>query len=291
MAKPTEVPGLDAQSRTRSAAQRLISARLADVRRYEQPLQETIDFDAVHDMRVAANRLRAALRLFGDHRVRQMQREVKRLQDALGQVRDGQVEIAWLEGQKRSGQGEGIRMLLARERAALQEKEAALEPELKRWTTWTAPEIEQLLSRIHGDRRLGGGQMRRALKAQVQAVRKRLAATRSTWKPSALHKLRIEIKRLRYTGELLKPALAKQVAAFLDRLAPVQSKLGDLHDEDVRLTLLEGFMRGTPREWQAELKQVIRQVKERRRRRLATVRRVFHRWEQEDLLRKWMKGL
>ena len=290
MAKPTEVPGLDARTRTRTCGQRLISARLADVRRYEQPLQTRIDSEAVHDMRVAANRLRAALRLFGNHRVREMQREVKRLQDALGEVRDGQVEIAWLEGQKRPGDGEAIRMLLAQRRAALQEKEAALEPEMKRWTARTAPEIEQVLSRVGGDRRLGGGRMRSALKTQVQAVRKKLAASRNTWKPSALHKLRIEIKRLRYTAELLTPALEKQVVAFLDRLPPVQSKLGDLHDEDVRLTLLDGFMRGSPREWHAALKRVIRQVRERRRRRLATVRRIFRRWERGDLLREWMKS-
>jgi CHAD domain-containing protein len=241
-------------------------------------------------MRVAANRLRAALRLFGDHRVREMQREVKRLQDALGEVRDGQVEIAWLEGQKHPGCGEAIRMLLAQQRAALLEKEAALEPEMKRWTARTAPEIERVLRRVGGDRRLGGGRMRSALKTQVQAVRKKLAASRNTWKPTALHKLRIEIKRLRYTAELLRPALEKQVATSLDRLPPVQSKLGDLHDEDVRLTLLDRFMRGSPREWQAELKRVIRQVKERRKRRLATVRRIFRRWERGDLLREWTKS-
>src|ERR1700682_4971291 len=92
MPKPTHVPGLDAHTPLRQAAKLLLEARLLDVRRYEPQLTEGTPEDAVHDMRVALRRLRAALRLF---RLRELDGPVKALQDALGAVRDLKLQIGW----------------------------------------------------------------------------------------------------------------------------------------------------------------------------------------------------
>jgi len=58
------------------------------------------DMDAVHDMRVASRRLRAAMSVFGDvyhkRKFKGLEGEVSRVTDALGAVRDADVMIDYL---------------------------------------------------------------------------------------------------------------------------------------------------------------------------------------------------
>ncbi len=67
------------------------------------------DIDALHDMRVATRRLRAALEIFGPCLPRRScaaaLAEIKQLADALGERRDRDVQIQWLTeyAQARSG--------------------------------------------------------------------------------------------------------------------------------------------------------------------------------------------
>jgi CHAD domain-containing protein len=60
------------------------------------------DIDALHDMRVASRRLRAALEFFGPcfprHECTRALREIKRLAEVLGARRDIDVQIQWLRG-------------------------------------------------------------------------------------------------------------------------------------------------------------------------------------------------
>ena len=69
----------------------ILAERIAEVERHEGGLPGA---EPIHDMRVAVRRLRAGLRLLG---LREMDAPVKELQDALGGVRDLQVQIAWLQ--------------------------------------------------------------------------------------------------------------------------------------------------------------------------------------------------
>jgi len=98
---------------------RILAARLRDLERAEAGLPAP---DPVHDMRVAARRLRAALRLL---RLREFDRAVKKLQDALGDVRDLQLQIAWLKGRDA--------VLLRRHAPLLGKVERALQSALQEW--------------------------------------------------------------------------------------------------------------------------------------------------------------
>src|SRR5438309_11660784 len=118
MAKATKPAGLGPRSLVRSAGARLLSARLADVRRHEAVLLQGAPVEPVHDMRVASRRLRAALRLLGNGSLRELEPAVKELQDALGAVRDVQLQLAWLARRSRK--------LAARRREGLPSAEAAL---------------------------------------------------------------------------------------------------------------------------------------------------------------------
>jgi CHAD domain-containing protein len=103
MAKASPIDGVDAHTPLDKAIQRILMARLADVRAWEPALRgngATRTADAVHDMRVATRRLRAALTLFAkalDLDFDEEQMEIKRLGAALGRVRDLDVQIQRLE--------------------------------------------------------------------------------------------------------------------------------------------------------------------------------------------------
>jgi hypothetical protein len=90
MAKPQRIRGLSASSKASDSARRILAARLSDVTRWEEQVPALAP---VHAMRVATRRLRQALKLFG---LRELDARAKRLQDALGSLRDLQLQAEWL---------------------------------------------------------------------------------------------------------------------------------------------------------------------------------------------------
>lgn len=54
-----------------------------------------------------------------------------------------------------------------------------------------------------------------------------------------LHDMRISAKRLRYTLELFSDAFGKQGAKQIARVKEIQEILGELHDADVRIEIIE----------------------------------------------------
>ena len=55
----------------------------------------------------------------------------------------------------------------------------------------------------------------------------------------ALHDLRIAAKRLRYTLELFDDLLGKRGKVQIKRIKAIQDELGELHNHDVQITLIE----------------------------------------------------
>jgi hypothetical protein len=56
---------------------------------------------------------------------------------------------------------------------------------------------------------------------------------------SALHRLRIAVKRLRYTLEIFADVLPETCRSFLPQLERLQDELGALHDSDLLIALLQ----------------------------------------------------
>src|SRR4051812_34539036 len=101
----------------------LLADHLAAVQRQEAALP---DPEAVHQMRVASRRLRIVLRLL---RLRALDPEVKRLQDALGEVRDLQLQSEWLRTRDAA--------LHRARQSRLRTAKKALEGEIERWRART----------------------------------------------------------------------------------------------------------------------------------------------------------
>ena len=102
MARAREVSGLDCEEPFAAAAARVVEVRAAEVFAQAGGVLDTGEIERLHDMRVATRRLRAALEVFAPcfprKRHRRVLKRVKRLADALGERRDRDVSIEFLEG-------------------------------------------------------------------------------------------------------------------------------------------------------------------------------------------------
>jgi CHAD domain-containing protein len=263
--RPTPVRGLGPQTPVGLAARQILGARLADVLVYEVPLLTNRSADGVHDMRVASRRLRAGLGVFGFlGGLDRAEAEVKRLQDALGEVRDRDVQLAWLA---EHGAGHAVAHRLRRE---LPRHERRLIRAVHRFRTVGVPRLEDRLPALEDERALAGKPVRRALRRRLLQLERRMRRLRKAPDALAAHEVRKTVKKLRYEVELVHPALPRTVDAITELLRPFQELLGELHDHDVRLGLLEA----------GELHQ---KVSEERAALMAQTARELLRWKTEDV--------
>ena len=223
------------------AGMELLSARLGDVRRQQARLRNQPARAAVHDTRVSTRRLRAALKVFGDRELRRYDREVKQFQDALGAVRDLQLQLQWLNGQD-GPRAAALRPIVNEQKQILRTRSRELRQRLSKWRNQTAPALLKAVTAYRTVGQLGSGKMRRHLRKRLARVMPQLAAFGDSTDPATIHQLRIALKKLRYDVELLAPAFPAYAGLALSVLAPLQSELGSVHDKDVRMALLWRFL-------------------------------------------------
>jgi len=221
---------------------RLLADRLSELERYETAVP---DPDAVHQMRVAARRLRAALRVL---QLRGLDPSVKHLQDVLGEVRDLQLQVEWLRGRD---------AVLGREREArLRMAEQKLSGQLRRWHSRALP---ALLAAAGDPSTPSVRKLSRMLRKRLDRLEERLEEARSRLTPKALHRARISVKQLRYILDVVGDVVPKKASALDADLKTLQASLGELHDVDVRI----GLVRKNPkllrdqREARAQLAKII----------------------------------
>jgi CHAD domain-containing protein len=101
VARARDVPGFDCEESFSASAARVVEVRVAEVFEHSGGVLDMADIERVHDMRVATRRLRAALEVFEPcfprKRYRKALKRVKALADALGERRDRDVAIEFLE--------------------------------------------------------------------------------------------------------------------------------------------------------------------------------------------------
>ncbi|SRR6266536_827188 len=187
----------------------------------------------VHDLRVALRRCRSLadglMAMDPDPSWKDMKKAGKKLFQALGDLRDMQVMQEWIKTLGDVGDPVTVKLLdhvHAREAASKQGAFKDLDQfDRKQWRQWT-----KTLPRRAARVRSGSVVFKHlALEKWTAAydLHKRAMSTRS---PTALHELRIGIKRFRYTAENFLP---QQHAAWGGDLKELQDLLGDVHDLDV----------------------------------------------------------
>jgi triphosphatase len=217
--------------------------------------------DALHDMRVATRRMRAALRVFAGSVppsvASRLQADLHWIAAALGRMRDLDVYRQGLsEDMQRLP--ESSRQLMSRylntlEAEATRGRSALLRvlrsQRFARFAVDTAALLETGFRRRSGNRdaRLSAAacareQIRTVLKKALKAGRKLDPQSPD----EALHRFRIKCKRLRYTCEFFAAVCGKEAARFARRVAELQDILGAHHDAVVARRMIEQFMASHP---------------------------------------------
>jgi CHAD domain-containing protein len=210
------------------------------------------DPEALHDLRVAARRIDAALALFAEYLPAALARMRKRLEQilkALGGVRDLDVQLASVEEFERQLEPaarpavEPLRQLLRAERTRARTRMLRI---------LDSPTTENWLARLRsGLLKPSAGRMRHdhdpvtviapaLLQSRYKKLRK--AAKRLTTESSVedYHRVRGRIKKLRYAVEAVAEIYGDPAAALLRSLRRLQNSLGELQDAHVALTRLHG---------------------------------------------------
>jgi CHAD domain-containing protein len=214
--------------------------------------------ESVHDMRVAARRLRSTVQtfrpLFDPERAARIEAGLREIGEVLGGPRDAEVQLA---GFTRALDGQPVDMLLGPVRARVQE---TLRGERLRAR-------EDALTYLRGERYLGFVEellafvddaeqtdrarrpARRVLPKLVaradRRLTRRVALARTspagTERDLAYHGARKAAKRLRYASELMVPVAGKDAARLAKRARQVQNELGEHQDSVVAMGRLRRF--------------------------------------------------
>ena len=225
----------------------MLRSRLEAVANQIPRALEPGNVDGVHDTRVAVRRFLTALRdlapLFADGKPKGLNREIRLLARTLGSVRDHDVAIIELEKLLAVNTDEkvddGIRGLI--ETRNYRRAEAFVELQDLLTETRMAEinrRLEKFIGRLsgfsHGDTGRDFAEVGRDM------IRKRQAdfvnGIRQIYDPFnslALHKLRIETKRLRYAIQLFANPGNPGNSPVADEIGRLQSCLGEMHDCDV----------------------------------------------------------
>ena len=197
-----------------------ISANRAGVLRSEDP-------EYLHQLRVGLRRLRSALRAFRDllpkKEAERLARRTRRVMRKLGDARDWDVFVAWLESE------EPPRALLHAARRQRDRAKASARIAISRM------EFEPLAAKSRSEpvtafAAASLGRMQRKARRQ---------ARRMDWDDAGeRHALRVRVKRLRYASEFF-----GRRHGGLERL---QDVLGELNDVEVARRLLRGLRVNTP---------------------------------------------
>jgi CHAD domain-containing protein len=223
-----------------------------------QGVREAADIEYIHRMRVASRRLRSALPLFSDcfesHLAQDWRRQIRKITTALGEARDADVQLDTLKKiyvelpQKKFKPGmHRLILRLSQKRLRMQTAvNDALERFLKKDVV---KDIESrvgiLLNPDTACTETSLSLYTLADNAISQCIEALLGYSTIICQPEmveALHAMRIEATRLRYTMEIFAPIYPGALKKQIQIIRKIQEWLGDIHDSDVWLTTLPVFM-------------------------------------------------
>lgn len=202
--------------------------------------------ESLHQVRIASRRVRAVLDLVDPDLYpgfKKHERHLRRLTRALGLTRELDVHTATLESLKDShpdplqvATAEHLLELLDRERRKAREtmyrdlERISLKDLDRMLVTPSFPDPLVMAELPHA--------VWNCLEPWIRAVEEPLPSLLNQENITGLHKLRIQVKRLRYTLEILESAFPSPLEDWLQRLKALQTALGQHHDHAV----LEAFL-------------------------------------------------
>ncbi|MBV9358815.1 MAG: CHAD domain-containing protein [Chloroflexi bacterium] len=246
-------PALTRSSTMRELTGRILLRQWQALISQESGVREADDVDAVHDMRVATRRLRAALRLYEEvypPRGQEVRQQLAELADALGAERDLDLQLAELRTWQADASDadrhafDGLVAALAPQRA--QARRALLDVFEGDHFETLAANVQRLLAEsMEPDRPAAeqplGEIVPRLVKRQHKKLRRQASEALETMEPAALHQTRIRGKRLRYAVEFVSEVYGRPADRFIRAMTEQQDVLGDHQDAQVGIHRLESL--------------------------------------------------
>ena len=206
------------------------------------------DPESLHQVRIASRRVRAVLDLVDPELYpgfKKHKSHLRRLTRALGLTRELDVHAIALEALK-DRQPEPLRSataehLLERVERKCRKARETMNRELEKISL---KDLDRMLEAPSGPAPRVLAELPRAvwncLEPWIRAVEEPLPPLLNQENVTGLHQLRIQVKRLRYTLEILEAAFPAPLEDWLQRLKVLQTVLGQHHDQAV----LEAFLWG-----------------------------------------------
>jgi len=214
------------------------------------------DRDAIHDVRVASRRLRAALPIASEATrtdIRPLIRDVRRVTRAFSGLREADVVLGLVQKWPSSGSWSALALmrletrcdqLRAREFRATRDALARVDAdEMAAHCRTVARSVRQ-----DAEPAALAIALAREVRRRIRDVEEAVAETGIVYAVEPLHRIRIAAKKLRYTLEVGSRALAGAGPKARRELRLLQSRLGDLHD----LQILQEHVRAAAAEAAAE---------------------------------------
>lgn len=254
--KAKEIAGLDCGAGAGAGISLVVRTRLEEMCAFREAALDWSDPSGIHDMRVASRRLRSVVGDFSPYfRSRKLQHardDLKQIADALGAVRDEDVEIMALEKLATQIPPElvaGIEQFAEERRLRRNRSRSELEEVL------TGNALSELREEFHGalenglkvsrNRKSRGNEQKPLEEVSFRQLGRDLIAARlrelqalstSLYRPlktKPLHKMRLAAKYLRYAIELFAVCWSEPLLPFAKEIAKLQTSLGELHDCDL----------------------------------------------------------
>lgn len=225
--------------------------------------------DALHQARVATRRIREVLPVVSSgSRGRRLQRQMRKITQVLGPVRDLDVALQILDEIEKSG--ETSRAALTRLRQAVSRERQLLAADMKkrlehcdldklRKRALGAARLRQARPARRDPKRLARAQQRAAQRAE--RLRTAIENAGSIYLPDRLHDVRIAVKKLRYAMELVRELSGSRATAKLRTLKDTQDLLGRIRDLEVliaRTRAVQGAQGAPTLKLSAELDRLVR---------------------------------
>ncbi len=258
-----KTPGVSADDPLAEAGRKVLRMHLARMLAAEAGTRAGTDIEDLHKMRVATRRMRSMWRVFdGAYRPRIQRRYVRELRvvaTALGFVRDLDVQMGILDeyaaGLPEAG---GAALTIYRDHLG-SEREAARAKliellDSRRYQDFVGDYLEFTETPGIAELRVEAGMpvlVRHTAAGRIWVAYEHLRAreTLLAWADvPALHAIRIEAKRLRYTLESFREVLPPGLDGVIARVTALQDHLGALNDADVAARMARDYlMRSGPR--------------------------------------------
>ena len=251
-----KTPGVTADDPLSEAGRKVLGMHLARMLAAEAGTRSGEDIEQLHKMRVATRRMRSVWRVFDGAyrpRVRRYVRELRVVATALGRVRDLDVLIEGLDTYT-AGVPEPAVGAMAPLRYELTDQREAARASLielldsRRYQDFVGDYLEFVETAGAGELRPDPGLpvlVRHTAGGRIWTAYEHLRAHETVlgWADvPALHAIRIDAKRMRYTLESFREVLPAAADGVIARIVSLQDHLGALNDADVAATTARAFL-------------------------------------------------